>query len=144
MKQNKWLRYFLYFVIILIMVLLRVYITQIAKDYYGENFRMNFVLLLLMIITNVMLGFLLGLEHLVKEVRAEGAWTINLPQLVIIGLPSLYCSIANISIYSSNQLLLNVFTKPLWWLLTSDINILSIFQLIFGYIVVTSFYKEIK
>jgi hypothetical protein len=40
--------------------------------------------------------------------------------------------------------LLYFFTKPLWSLLTYDVNILSLFQLMFGYIVVTSFYKESK
>lgn len=144
MKQKQWLKYLFYMVIMLIIVLLRVYITNLAKGYYSETFQMNFFLLTIMVLINVMLGILLGLEHLIKEIKTEGTWKINIPKLTLLGIPTLYCSIANFSIYSPNKFLLYVFTKPLWSLLRYDINILSFFQLMFGYIIVTSFYKEFK
>ena len=144
MKQKQWLKYLFYMVIILIIVLLRVYITKLTKGYYSETYQMNFYLLTIMVLINVTLGLLLGLEHLIKEIKTEGTWKINLPKLILLGIPSLYCSIANFSIYSPSKFLMYVFTKPLWKILTYDVNVLSLFQLILGYIVVTSFYKDIK
>ena len=144
MKQKQWLKYLFYMAIILVTVSLRVYITKLAKGFYNETFQMNFYLLIIIVLINMTLGLLLGLEHLLKEIKAEGTWKINLPKLILLGLPSLYCSIANFSIYSPSKFLFYFFAKPLWNLLSYDVNILSLFQLIFGYIIVTSFYKDIK
>lgn len=90
MKQKQWLKYLFYMVIILIIVLLRVYITKLTKGYYSETYQMNFYLLTIMVLINVTLGLLLGLEHLIKEIKTEGTWKINLPKLILLGIPSLY------------------------------------------------------
>ncbi|MDF2540750.1 MAG: hypothetical protein K0S47_468 [Herbinix sp.] len=142
--RKLWLKYLCNMAIILVIVLLRVYITKLSKSYFNETFHMNLYLLSAIVLINVLLGSLLGLEYLVKEIRSEGTWKINFPKFILLGLPSLYCSIGIFSIYFPNKFLLYFFTKPLWSLLTYDVNILSLFQLMFGYIVVTSFYKESK
>lgn len=144
MKQKQWLKFLFYLVIIIILVLLRVYITKAAKGYYNEAFQMNFYLLFAIVLINIAFGFLLGLEHLISEIKTEGTWKINIPKLIFLGLPSLYCTIANFSMYSHNIFLQYIFTYPLWKLLSYDTGILSIFQLIFGYSVVTSLYKNKK
>ena len=144
MNRKRWFKNLIYLAIMFLIVLLRAHVIKMAKGYYSEAFQMNYYLLFLIVLINCLFGVLLGLEHLIHEIKTEGTWNINYPKLILIGLPSLYFSIANFSIYSHSKLFQYIFTFPLRILLSYDTTILYLCQLIFGYIVITSFYKENK
>jgi len=88
------------------------------------------------------IGLLLGLEHLIPEIRKEGTWVINIPKLLLMGIPSLYFSLAVFIYYSSNQLVRNI-SYPIGILLTNNQSFIEVFPLILGYSIITSFYKKI-
>ena len=144
MKRKQWLKFLIYLIILIVLVILRVYAAKLTREFYYKYFSMPFIPLIVTILTNIALGLLLGFEHMLQEKQSGGTWKINFPKLVLLGLPMLYCSIANFSMYSPNKILLYLFTYPMWWLINYDANILSVFQLIFGYVVITSFYKYKK
>jgi hypothetical protein len=90
----------------------------------------------------VCIGLFLGLEHFINEIRKEGNWKVNLPKLILVGLPSLYFSLTHIFMYSGIKLQENVIGAQIFYLLryfSADYVIL--FQLISGYIITTSVYK---
>jgi hypothetical protein len=144
MKLKQWLKYLFYIMIILIMVLLRVHFTKLMKEYGSLTFQINYYYIIILLLINVMIGLVLGLDHLLKEIKIGGTWKINSPKLIFLGLPSLYFTIANIFMYIPGKFSTYVFIRPLLKFMLYDDNILSLFQLIFGYTIITSFYKDIK
>lgn len=144
MAGKQWLKHFIYLVVVIILVLIRVHFMKLAKAYSNETFLINYYFLSMVILTNILLGILLGVEHLISEMKAKGTWKINFPKLILLGVPALYFSIAYVAIYSQNTLVQYIFSYPLRIFLTYDTSIFYIFQLIFGYVIITSFCKKVR
>jgi hypothetical protein len=126
------------------MIYLREYIESQIKT-YSIRLSINFYLISIKMLINIGIGIMLGLEHLIKEIRKDGTWKINLPKIVLVGLPSLYFSFSYFLVYSNNlQFKQNIITYPLTKLMIYGTGFVSLFQLILGYVVITSFYKFIK
>lgn len=90
----------------------------------------------------ILLGTLLGLEKLLLEMRTEGKWRINLPKVILLGIPSLYFSFGIVVMYYCPiAFIQQTLGYPIQFFLQSEFNFLSIFQIILGYIIVTSFIK---
>ncbi len=144
MAGKQWIKHVIYLVFLVMLVLIRLHFMKLAKAYSNETFRINYYFLAVIFLTNILLGILLGVEHLIREMKAKGTWKINFPKLILLGVPALYFSIANFAVYSQNTLVQYIFVFPLRIFLIYDMSILYIFQLIFGYIVITSFCKRIR
>ena len=86
-------------------------------------------------IIGIILGILLGLERLVLERKKEGNWKVNLPKLILLGVPFLYLSLGAF-LYFFCQMI----NYPIRFFMV-EINYLPIFQMIFGYVICTSFIK---
>lgn len=143
MKFKSWLKYFIYILLIIfitflvqpIMISARVNAQATGNPYYT-----NVVTLIFYIV----LGLILGLEHLFYENKKEGIWAFNLPKIVLMGLPSLYFSLAHFCIfYIDNQFLQNTLLYPEGILLRGSTIFIPAFQLILGYSIITSFYKKV-
>ena len=133
MKGKSWLKYFTIISLLLIVVFGGGYFLEGMKENY---YRGGFNPFIIMIGFYVGIGLLLGLEHLIHEKNKEGYWKINLPKIILMGVPSLYFSLALI-LYIN----LNVFSFPLRILMGIGIDFMSIFQIVLGYSIITSFYK---
>lgn len=90
---------------------------------------------------NVGIGLLLGLEHLISEIRKDGTLKVNLHKIILMGLPSLYFSLTYFLGYSNNRFVQNILAYPIIKLLTYYSSFVFVFQLILGYDVIRSFYK---
>lgn len=143
-KIKPWMKYIMYIILICLLVFLREYVGMAFKDYFGREFRTNFFLALLMLLISAGLGSLLGLEYLTGEMKKEGRWRVNLSKLTFVGLPSLYVSLTSVLMSINNQTLLNIIFYPLMPLFRFGSGFVTIFQLILGYILITSFYKQQK
>ena len=144
MKEKSWLKYFF----IILIILFIVFGGQHVLDGIRINEQVTYIMhpylqTILMIIFYGGIGLILGLEHLIHEMKKEGTWVINLPKFLLIGIPSLYFSLSVFIYFSSNQLVRNIFAYPISILLTSNQSFIWIFPLIFGYSIITSFYKKI-
>jgi hypothetical protein len=141
MKAKTWLRYLIYMCLILIMVFWGQHIFGVYKQSVQKNFNFRpYYFNILMIIFYGGIGLLLGLEHLICEIKKEGTWTINLPKIILMVIPSLYFSLA-MFIYYNNM---TVLSFPIKVLIEDGTAFINAFQIILGYSVITSFYKNSK
>ncbi|MFZ7132782.1 MAG: hypothetical protein ACOWWR_10530 [Eubacteriales bacterium] len=136
-KSWLWLKYFIYMLIIIIAIVVG---EQILKD-IESNIALNFNFCLINIVMIIFyggIGFLLGLENLMNEFKKEGSWVINLPKILWMGIPSLYFSSSLFISYS----IPNILSYPVGILFNNGTIFMVLFQLILGYTITTSFYKE--
>ncbi|MCY6485431.1 hypothetical protein OW763_13940 [Clostridium aestuarii] len=141
MKVKSWSKYFVFIFLILVIVFGGQYILEGIRKNAQATYIIPWYLSVIMIIFYVSIGLLMGLEHLICEIKKEGTWAINLPKIVLMGLPSLYFSLTVFICYSNNQFVRNVWAYPIG-ILIKNTTIISVFQLILGYSIITSFYKH--
>lgn len=141
MKTKLWSKYLFYIVFILLVVFLRQ--THGIMTFTNKDFSTNYFSVVVSSILGVCIGLILGLEHLVMEIRKQGNWKVNFSKLIIAGLPSLYLALANIITYSGLPFLQNTLGYPFLYLSTNfTVGYVNYFQLILGYIIITSCYKN--
>ncbi|HEY5535244.1 MAG TPA: hypothetical protein VIL99_09965 [Ignavibacteria bacterium] len=145
MKNKSWLKYFFIILIILFIVFTGQHVFDVIEKNAQETFNSNpYIQNILAIIFYGGIGLMLGLEHLITEIKKEGTWVINIPKLLLMGIPSLYFSLY-VFIYFGSEFVQAILAYPIRILLTttSNQNFISIFPLILGYSIITSFYKKI-
>ncbi|HEY5587949.1 MAG TPA: hypothetical protein VIK86_03225 [Candidatus Paceibacterota bacterium] len=141
MKVKSWIKYLIYMCLILIVIFWGQHVFEVYKQNAEKNFSISpYYQNFLMIVFYGSVGLLLGLEHLICEIRKKGAWVVNLPKIVLMGIPSLYFSLAIIIYYNNLPFL----SFPLRGLIVSGANFINAFQVILGYSIITSFYKANK
>jgi Trk-type K+ transport system membrane component len=119
------------------------YVFESIRRNIKETFNVNpYFQNIIMLIFYGGIGFILGLDHLIQEIKKQGEWVINIPKLVFMVIPSLYFSLAIFIYYVNIPFIRDVLSYPIGILLTGNANFISIFQLILGYSVITSFYKK--
>ena len=89
----------------------------------------------------LLFGLLLGLEHLVCEAVKKGKWHVNLPRLILLGLPSLLFGFY-FDLYYTNIPFLRLLAHFLPAFLAQFAVFEQLSILLLGYIVVTSFYRD--
>lgn len=143
MNAKSWLKYFFIIILILVMVFLGQYVFESIRRNVQETYNINpYFQNIIMLIFYGGIGLLLGLEHLIQEIKKQGKWVVNIPKLVLMGIPSLYFSLSIFIYYSSSQFVREVLSYPTGILLNNGGNFISVFQLILGYSIITSFYKK--
>jgi len=143
MKVKLWIKYLIYMCLILIVVFGGQHVFVVYKQNAEKAFNFRpYYENILMIIFYGGIGFLLGLEHLIEEIKKEGVWQINIPKLVLMGIPSLYFSLYIFIYCSSNQFVQAVLGYPIGILSKDSASFIVVFQLILGYSIITSFYKK--
>ncbi len=140
MNIKRWSKYPIYLFLIFAFVYLN---TSKSFPFFNKtNYTFNYFHLVVNILTGVLIGVILGFEHLYTEYKKDGLWKINLPKLIILGLPSLYFSLTYIVLYNNIPVITKLVINTSTYLLNyvSD-KYISFFQLILGYVLITSFYK---
>ena len=92
MKNNNWLKYLLYAVILICYITFSDKIITSLMNHTQTTYS-PFLYILGSMIIFIVLGLLLGLESFISEMKKEGKWRINAPKVVFLGLPSLYFSV---------------------------------------------------
>lgn len=138
MKAKSWIKYLIYMCLILIIVFWGQHVFWVYKQDVEKTFNFNpYFHYGLTIIFYAGIGLLLGLEHLLCEMKKEGTWRINLPKIALMGIPALYFSLG-VFIYYSN---ITVLSFPIQVLIKNGTNFINTFQIILGHSIITSFYK---
>lgn len=146
MKNKSWFKYLIYILLFIGLIYLDGYVVKQQTIYQSKQFELNFSYFIMSMIIKICIGSFLGLEYIIKEMRREGAWKINFPKLILMVLPSLYFSICYIFIYvyNSNLFIHRILFYPSFIFMKFSSGFIYIFQLMLGYFLVTSFYKQDK
>ena len=94
MKREGWLKNIIYLLLISILFWIGV---KIRSDYF-EKFKTTFETNILFIsLVNFIffggIGFVLGLDNLIRELKKDGKIKVNISKLIVLGLPVLILSI---------------------------------------------------
>ncbi|KPI46169.1 hypothetical protein KW94_20415 [Clostridioides difficile] len=144
--------YFIYLVAIVLVFILSTKLLIFNTQNYGIAPKLSFsYLIFINTFCFGLIGFILGLEYLLKEYKKEGKFNFKLKKFLTLGLPSLILSmIAPISLIFTNgyNKVINVIQSFMDTSLLVDVfyvnpNIAMImFNIVFGFVLCTSFYKE--
>jgi hypothetical protein len=142
-KVSKELIVLLYYVVLLFIIsrvwsyLDRLQATSSANFDSTPFFYMSFLI-------SFAIGLYIGIPHLVKQIKQEGTWKVNLSELLVVGVPILLLSIGSLSyfIYPNTELTLNIVNLIIRPFTTHYILELGmILSLILGFILVKCIYK---
>lgn len=137
MKSKSLVKYLIYALFILCLIFLDGYIARQQAMYQKETFNSSVAYSVISMVIKMSIGLILGLEYIINENKKEGNWKINLPKLILLVIPFLYFSIAYF-FYDSNQAL----TYPMFLFMKNSFGFVYISQLILGFFIITSFYKN--
>lgn len=140
MKKNYWLSYFLYSIIFFCYIIFSNKWLLLLNEQRINTFEILPYLVWSTIIF-IIFGALLGIEKFILERRKEGHWEVNLPKVILLGIPSLYLAFGYYLYYCPIRFVQLTLTYPIQFLLQGNSSFWPIFQMLFGYIVVTSFHK---
>lgn len=144
MKNKSWIKYLIYVLLIFGFICLDAYVEKQQAIYQKETFNISVAYSVIAMIIKIGIGLILGLEHIINEMRKEGTWKVDLPKIILLVIPILYFSISFPFIYLYDNFICNVLTYPMFIFTQSHSGFIYIFQLILGYFIITSFYKQSK
>lgn len=145
MNRKSWLKYFILISLILFVVFFGDYLYNHYKELGLRSFKFNLYLLYTIdIVIDIIIGFLLGLNQLIHEIKKIGTWRLNIPKLTLFGIPAFYFSFGTLLYFSIGRFFPKELFYPVITLINSNNYFFHIFQLILGYTIVTSFYKKPK
>lgn len=140
MKMKTILKYLFYVLLIYGLIYLKGYVADLFAVEYQNYYHINTNYLLIGLGINIIIGLLLGFEHLLGQMKNDGRWGINRYKLTLIGLPSLFFSLnymlSLINISWMQQILNNII------LFHKNNDYITIFQIILGYVIITSIYRK--
>ena len=138
-SKGSYIRYILYFAVILFLLVIG---GKMTANYYNDLVDFNELSFIRQTLINLLsyggVGIVLGMESLIKENRKDGKWRFNYKKMIVIGIPALVLSLPMIwgiiiIICLNGKVNDNVMTIY---------NFMTIFNVIFGYILITSIYRE--
>ncbi|MDF2535732.1 MAG: hypothetical protein K0R18_1891 [Bacillales bacterium] len=142
MKKTTWLEYFFIITLLLLVVFSGDFVFDGIIEKANSTFKIPKYLYISEIGFFVSIGLLLGLEYFIKEMKKVGKWKINLPKILLLGIPSLYFSFGIYIYFGMGNFLPNVLTSPIAMLMNKSNNFMVVFQLILGHTIITIFYKK--
>lgn len=140
MKKKPWLKYFIYILVLCILVFLKEYafgkVKYLYYRFWGGEIT-YYLLITIPLLFNVLIGLLMGLEHFLGELRKAGVWKVNLPKLILVGLPSLFFSLT----YVIGLINIPFIQTKLLFFARLGTEYVSPFQIILGFVILTSLHK---
>jgi len=140
MRIKLWLKYCLYSLLLIVLIFLKEYVAgklkfSLVRTWGGGGRYILFITV--PFIFNLVIGLLLGIEHFIVEIRKAGTWKINLPKLLLVGLPSLFFSLTYHVALINNPF---VQSKLLRYA-TLGTYFIPVFQIVLGYVFITCLFK---
>ena len=136
--------YLVYIAITIGFIYIGSYILENIFNHYENQYPFQLQLFLikdaLFSVYLILLGAILGLQHIYNEKRKAGKWRLNSKKLFILGLPMFILSLMIHIYYVGYARVFKIFDI---FYRSQYLNVYTtIFKLILGYIIVTSFYKS--
>lgn len=145
MKKYSWRIYLAYTLTILCYLVGSGWILRAQSEQASKMFN-SFPFMVWSTVIFIILGILLGLEHLMLEMKKEGQWNFNLPKVILLGIPLFYLAMSYFIYYfpTSSVIIQEILSYPVAFILRSRMSqtYMAIFQIMLGHIIITSFYKS--
>ena len=132
MRTSRILTYLLYLIVLFGFLAAGSWATSMLKIWAGRTFR-PIPWFIGSSFSFIFIGILIGLEHFVIQFRGQGKWSVNITKLIILGIPS--------AVFAFYLALAFTFAIPIPSFIYNGYLFSEISALIFGYTIVTSFYK---
>lgn len=142
MKALSWLKYFVYLLLFVLIIWLQGVTETAFQTGYQTTNKINYFLYIIVVLFPVFVGAIIGLETLVNEWSRKGKWKLNLPKLILISIPSCYVSMLYFISMANNQKLNDILIAPLLKFFGGSSAFVLIFQIVFGYSLMTLFFKK--
>lgn len=137
--QKKWQRYVLYIITLVILIIIRRIVFDSINNYLQINYTFWFYpwsSIILYYLFNLCFAGLLGFEYIIKERSKAGRWRIDLQKLIIFALPVFILSLG------SFLFIVIPIRSIIMKMIKGQGDIIGLLQVIFGYILITCFYKN--
>ena len=146
MKAKSWLKYLGYILLVIAAVFSEGQMELVFQKDLTKNSKISYLLFTAYVLLTVVIGIVIGLEHILNEKKKEGDWKINVPKIVLMAIPSLYASLTYYFYFISakNETVFNIMVNPIIKFFGKTDTFISIFQILLGYFIITSFYKGAK
>ncbi|MGO1370099.1 hypothetical protein [Senegalia sp. (in: firmicutes)] len=145
MKNKDWKKYLFYILLIFGLLYLDSYILRQRAIYQKETFDVGLTYIVMSMIVKIGVGTVLGLDYIVGEIKKSGSWKINLSKIFLMVVPTLYFSMSFFAMYRFiENPIYKILTYPMFIFFKNDSSFIIASQLMFGYLFVTSFYKQSK
>lgn len=129
MKSKSCIKYFIYLIIIISLYSIGTILLRKYNNDFEKTFISNYWLVtLIKLVFFGGIGIILGVDSFLTELNRKGKWKLNIPKLIILGIPSFIFSIPYIVL-------------TLIPLSTSFNNIFTVSSIILGYTLISSLYK---
>lgn len=139
MNKKSIFYYFVQLGIIILLIAVRENLREEYEIIRSTDYRIDTFKLIPVNIITTCIGLVLGLTHFMKERKKTGPWRINYIQLIILGIPTMYLAFVNVIMMTYIQPITHFSYNTFVFFGSTGI---SIFQVILGYILITSFSKN--
>lgn len=136
MRKKTLLKYCIFILLFTLILFIKEYTIEKLDYMYMRAFGTAFsyiCLITILFVLNIIIGLLFGLDRLTAERKKSGKWKIDIPRIIILGLPSLFFSLS----YYIALLNIEIFTLILY-----GTDYIPIFQILLGYVLITCLYKD--
>lgn len=146
-KRTLWIRNLIYSGAILLIIFTGLHLLNVLQEDTKRTMELHMNLkILINIIMFSGVGFVLGLDHFCTEAKKKGKWIPDIPRLIILGLPAFYFSFSILFYFCRPMMAIErifpILIMPIKELLFYDSSMINVFQVIFGYVLATGFYKN--
>jgi hypothetical protein len=141
MGLKSWIKYAIYILLIIVIIFLKEYAIGKLDYSYKRTWGANgsyILLITIPFIFNLVIGLFIGIDHFIREINKAGSWKINLPKIVLVGLPSLFFSLTYHFAGINNPFVQDKLLRYA----TLGTNFIPVFQIILGYVFITCLYKS--
>lgn len=135
MQLQRILAYLLYAIILFGSLFAGSWLTTIIKIWIGRTYRPIPGFIGYTVIC-ILIGLILGTEHLILEFRKPGNWSANKTRLILLVIPSAFCAFYMLIVFATGiPIVIPAFI--------ANTNLFTyISGVFFGYTLLTSFYKK--
>ena len=141
--MKKALRYLLYIILIISFFVLDVYIYYKAYNSAALSLY-SYIAMPITTLGNIAIGVLIGLEHFYAEAKITGRWKFDWLKALILLIPLSFLIVCLSGLIYGRIIFRPIFYLYQHHLLNYGVDILSVIRLLFGYWLITSFYKNDK
>lgn len=144
MKLKTWLKYLVYTLLVIAGIRLKSNMEVAMQNSYTATYKINYLITVIVLLATMLIGVIIGFEQFYSEANKEGKWRVNVPKLVLLGIPSLYGSLIYLLAFINNKTVYNIFVNPVYNLFCKNTSFITVYQMLLGYFIITSFYKAAK